>query len=162
MMFYCRKRTHFLPPSLTILRWGELDILGVQDSKIGVYETIINKFSDLISKLLRIRDIVPNDLEILFDNIDMWSFQFWSWWVADTLNSELGKISEWCDLSGIKKNPQLPPLTIDGTVLKDYDNLECALACRRYGNESTALDRGRYCNKSTAVDRGRYGNESTR
>ena len=71
MMFYCRKRTHFLPPSLTILRLGELDILGVQDSKIGVYETIINKFSDLISKLLRIRDIMPNDLEILCDNIDM-------------------------------------------------------------------------------------------
>ena len=32
MMFYCRKRTHFLPLSLTILHWGELDILGVQDS----------------------------------------------------------------------------------------------------------------------------------
>ena len=48
-------------------------------SNIGVYETIINHFLDLISKVFRIRDIMPHDLEILRDAIDMWSFQFRRW-----------------------------------------------------------------------------------
>ena len=40
-------------------------------SKIGVYETKINNFFDLISKVFRIRDIMPHDLEILCYTIDM-------------------------------------------------------------------------------------------
>ena len=54
--------------------------------------------------------------------------------VAESLISDLGRVSEWCDLWGMKLNasktktmivsrshtmhPQSPPLTIGGTVLK--------------------------------------------
>ena len=54
--------------------------------------------------------------------------------VAESLISDLGRVSEWCDLSGMKLNasktktmivsrsrtmlPQSPPLTIGGTVLE--------------------------------------------
>ena len=55
-------------------------------SKIGVYETIINHFLDLICKVFRIRDIMPHDLEILCDTIDMWSFQF-RWWSTIALKN---------------------------------------------------------------------------
>ena len=56
-----------------------------------------------------------------------------------TLFRELGRVSEWCDLSGMKLNvsktmtmvvsrsctmhPQSPLLTIGGTVLKESDDL---------------------------------------
>ena len=36
-------------------------------------------FLDLISKVFRIRDIMPHDLKILSDTIDMLSFQFRCW-----------------------------------------------------------------------------------
>ena len=36
-------------------------------------------FLDLISKVFWIRDIMPHYLEILFDTIAMWSFQFRCW-----------------------------------------------------------------------------------
>ena len=59
--------------------------------------------------------------------------------VAESLIRDLGRISEWCDRWGMKLNasktktmivsrsrtmhPQSPPLTIDGTVLKESDDL---------------------------------------
>ena len=59
--------------------------------------------------------------------------------VAESLICELGRVSEWCDLWGMKLNasktktmivsrsrtmhPQPPPLTIGGTVLKESDDL---------------------------------------
>ena len=59
--------------------------------------------------------------------------------VAESLICDLGRLSEWCDLWKMKLNasktktmivsrsrtmhPQLPPLTIGGTVLKESDNL---------------------------------------
>ena len=59
--------------------------------------------------------------------------------VAESLICDLGRISEWCDLWGMKLNasktktmivsrsytmhPQSPPLTIGGTVLKQSDDL---------------------------------------
>ena len=60
--------------------------------------------------------------------------------VAESLNRDLVRVNSWCDLLGMKLNasktktmivsrsctihPQSPPLTIDGTVLKEYDNLD--------------------------------------
>ena len=60
--------------------------------------------------------------------------------VAESLNCDLVRVNAWCDLWGMKLNasktktmivsrsrtihPQSPPLTIDGTVLKEYDNLD--------------------------------------
>ena len=59
--------------------------------------------------------------------------------VAESLILDLGRVSEWCDLWLMKLNasktktmivsrsrtmhPQLPPLTIGGTVLKESDDL---------------------------------------
>ena len=59
--------------------------------------------------------------------------------VAGSLILDLGRVSEWCDLWGMKTNasktktmrvsrsrtmhPQSPPLTIGGTVLKESDDL---------------------------------------
>ena len=59
--------------------------------------------------------------------------------VAESLIRDLGRVSEWCDLSGMKLNerrtktmiasrsstmhPQSPPLTIGGTVQKESDDL---------------------------------------
>ena len=59
--------------------------------------------------------------------------------VAESLIRDLGRVSEWCDLWGMKLNatktktmivsrsctvqPQSPPLTISGTVLKESDDL---------------------------------------
>ena len=59
--------------------------------------------------------------------------------VAESLIRDLGMVSEWCDLWGMKLNasktktmivsksrtmhPQSPPLTIRGTVLKESDDL---------------------------------------
>ena len=59
--------------------------------------------------------------------------------VAESLIRDLGRVSEWCDLWGMKLNasktktmivsrsgtmhPQLPPLTIGRTVLKESDDL---------------------------------------
>ena len=59
--------------------------------------------------------------------------------VAESLISDLGRVSEWCDLWGMKLNasktktmivlrsptmhPQLPPLTIGGTILRESDGL---------------------------------------
>ena len=59
--------------------------------------------------------------------------------VAESLIRDLGRVSEWCDLCGMKLNasmtktmmvsrfrtmhPQSPPLTISGTVMKDSDDL---------------------------------------
>ena len=59
--------------------------------------------------------------------------------VAESLIRDLGRVSEWCDLWGMKLNAcktktmivsrscrmhnQLPPLTIGGTVLKESDDL---------------------------------------
>ena len=59
--------------------------------------------------------------------------------VAESLTSDLGRVSEWCDLWGMKLNasktktmivsrsctmhPQSPPLTIGGTVLKESDDV---------------------------------------
>ena len=59
--------------------------------------------------------------------------------VAESLIRDLGRVSEWCDLWGMKLNagktktmivsrsrtmhPQSPPLTIGGTVLKKSDDL---------------------------------------
>ena len=59
--------------------------------------------------------------------------------VAESLIRDLGRVSEWCDLWGMKLNasktktmivsrsrtthPQSPPLTIGGTVLKESDVL---------------------------------------
>ena len=60
--------------------------------------------------------------------------------VADYLNRDLVRVNAWCDLWGMKLNvsktktiivsrsrtmhPQAPPLTIDDTVLKEYDDLD--------------------------------------
>ena len=60
--------------------------------------------------------------------------------VAESLNRDLVRVNAWCDLWGMKLNesktktmmvyrsstmhPQSPPLTIDGTVLKDSDGLD--------------------------------------
>ena len=60
--------------------------------------------------------------------------------VAESLNRDLGRVSEWCNLWGMKLNasntktmivsrwrtmhPQSPPLTIGGTVLKESDDLD--------------------------------------
>ena len=57
--------------------------------------------------------------------------------VAESLIRDLGRVSEWCDLWGMKLNagktktmivsrsltmhPQSPPLTIGGTVLREFD-----------------------------------------
>ena len=59
--------------------------------------------------------------------------------VVESLISDIGRVSEWCDLWGMKLNasktktmivsrfrtmhPQSPPLTISGTVLKESDDL---------------------------------------
>ena len=59
--------------------------------------------------------------------------------VAEYLIRDLGRVSGWCDLWGVKlnaskaktmvisrsraMNPQSPPLTIGGTVLKESDDL---------------------------------------
>ena len=59
--------------------------------------------------------------------------------VAESLIRDLARVSEWCDLCGMKLNaskkktmivsrsrtmhPQSPPLTIGGTVLKESDDL---------------------------------------
>ena len=59
--------------------------------------------------------------------------------LAESLIRDLGRVSEWCDLWGMKLNaskiktmivstsrtmhPQSPPLTIGGTVLKESDDL---------------------------------------
>ena len=59
--------------------------------------------------------------------------------VAEPLIHDLGRVSEWCDLWGMKLNesktktmivlrsrtkyPESPPLTIGGTVLKESDDL---------------------------------------
>ena len=59
--------------------------------------------------------------------------------IAESLIRDLGRVSEWCDLSGMKLNvsktktmivsrsrtihPQSPPLTIGGNVLKESDDL---------------------------------------
>ena len=59
--------------------------------------------------------------------------------VAESLIHDLGRVSEWCDLWGMKLNasktktmivsrsctvhPQSPPLTIGGTVLRESDDL---------------------------------------
>ena len=59
--------------------------------------------------------------------------------VAESLIRDFGRVSEWCDLLRMKLNarktktmivsrsrtmhPQLPPLTIGGTVLKESDDL---------------------------------------
>ena len=59
--------------------------------------------------------------------------------VEESLIRDLGRVSEWCNLWGMKLNasktktmivfksrtmhPQLPPLTIGGTVLKESDDL---------------------------------------
>ena len=59
--------------------------------------------------------------------------------VPESLIRDLGRVSEWCDLWGMKLNasntttmivsrsrtmhPQSPPLTIGGTVLKESDDL---------------------------------------
>ena len=59
--------------------------------------------------------------------------------VAESLIRDLGRVSEWCDLWGMKLNvsktktmifsrsctmhPQSPPLTIGRTVLKESDDL---------------------------------------
>ena len=59
--------------------------------------------------------------------------------VAESLIRDLGRVSEWCDLSEMKLNasktktmivsrsrtmpPQSPPLTIIGTLLKESDDL---------------------------------------
>ena len=58
--------------------------------------------------------------------------------VAESLIRDLGRVSEWCDLWGMKLNasktktmvsrsrtmhPQSPPLTVGGTVLKESDDL---------------------------------------
>ena len=59
--------------------------------------------------------------------------------VEESLIHDLGRVSEWCDLLGMKLNacktktmivsrsgtmyPQSPPLTIGGTVLKESDDL---------------------------------------
>ena len=59
--------------------------------------------------------------------------------VAESLIRDLGRVSEWCDLWGMKLNtsktktmivsrsrtmhPQIPPLTIGGTVRKESDDL---------------------------------------
>ena len=60
--------------------------------------------------------------------------------VAESLSRDLVRVNAWCDLWGMKLNaikaktmivsrsrtmhPQSPPLTIDGTVLKEYDDLD--------------------------------------
>ena len=60
--------------------------------------------------------------------------------VAESLNREFIRVNAWCDLWGMKLNasktktmivsksrtmhPQSPPLTIDGTVLKESDDLD--------------------------------------
>ena len=60
--------------------------------------------------------------------------------VAESLNRDLVRVNEWCDLWGMKFNaskiktmivsrsrtmyPQSPPLTIDGTVLKESEDLD--------------------------------------
>ena len=59
--------------------------------------------------------------------------------VAESLLRDLGRVSEWCGLWGMKLNasktktmivsrsrtvhPQSPPLTVGGTVLKESDDL---------------------------------------
>ena len=60
--------------------------------------------------------------------------------VAESLNRDLVRVNAWCDLWGMKQNasktntmivsrsltmhPQSPPLTFDGTVLKESDDLD--------------------------------------
>ena len=60
--------------------------------------------------------------------------------VAESLNRDVVRVNAWCDLRGMKLNasktktmivsrsrtmhPQSPPLTIDGTVLKESDDLD--------------------------------------
>ena len=63
--------------------------------------------------------------------------------VAESLNRDLVRVNAWCDLWGMKLNasktktmivsrsrtmhPQTPPLTIDGAVLKESDDLDILL-----------------------------------
>ena len=63
--------------------------------------------------------------------------------VAESLNRDLGKVSDWCDLLRMKLNasmtktmivswlrtvhPLSPPLTIGGTVLKESDDLDICI-----------------------------------
>ena len=60
--------------------------------------------------------------------------------VAESLNRDIIRVNAWCDLWGMKLNasktktmivfrshtmhPQPPPLTIDGTVLKEFNDLD--------------------------------------
>ena len=60
--------------------------------------------------------------------------------VAESLNRDFVRVNAWCDLWGMKLNasktktmivsrsstmhPQSPPITIDGTVLKESDDLD--------------------------------------
>ena len=60
--------------------------------------------------------------------------------VPESLNRDIVRVNAWCDFWGIKLNacktksmivprsltmyPQPPPLTIDGTVLKEFDDLD--------------------------------------
>ena len=60
--------------------------------------------------------------------------------VAESLNRDLGRVSDWCNLWGMKLNagktktmivsrsrtmhPQSPPLTVGGTVLKESVELD--------------------------------------
>ena len=60
--------------------------------------------------------------------------------VVESLIRDLGRVSEWCDLWGMKLNasktktmivsrsrtmpPQSPPVTIDATVLRESDDLD--------------------------------------
>ena len=60
--------------------------------------------------------------------------------IAESMNRDLVRVNAWCDLWGMKLNasktktmivsrsftmhPQSPPLTIEGTVLKESDDLD--------------------------------------
>ena len=68
------------------------------------------------------------------------SFQGFRVAVPESLNRDLGKVGEWCDLWRMKLNasrsnimivsksrtmhPQSPPLTIGGTFIKQFDDLD--------------------------------------
>ena len=60
------------------VQWNSIDKKqnGLKYSKNDKSSTLPQ---DLISKVFWIRDIMPHDLEILCDTIDMWSFQFRYW-----------------------------------------------------------------------------------
>ena len=71
--------------------------------------------------------------------------------VAESLIRDLGRVSEWCDLCGMKLNvsktkttivsrsctmhPQSPPLTIGGTVVKESD--DCAILRVTFNSKMT-------------------------